>query len=106
MKPSIQNPESSIIEHPDCFGQLDTVFPVGEEGLRTSPPECMKCSHAKACLQTAMRGPEGLKLQEEKVDQAYKCGLIGKLERWSRKKLIRQEIEAMTSKKKPKHRGS
>ena len=106
MKPSNQNPESRFIEHPDCFGQLDTVFPIGEEGLRTSPPECMRCSYAKACLQTAMRGPEGLKLQEEKVDQAYKCGLIGKLERWSRKKLLRQEIEAITSKKKPKNRGS
>jgi hypothetical protein len=52
-----------------------------------------------------MRGPEGLKLQEKKVDQAYKYGLIGKLERWSRKKLIRQEIEVMTSKKKSKHSG-
>jgi len=90
---------------PECFGQLDTVFPVGEEGIRTSPPECMKCPHAKACLQTAMRGPAGLRLQEEKVDQAYKYGLIGKLERWSRKKLIRQEIKVMTSKKKSKYSG-
>jgi hypothetical protein len=47
-----------------------------------------------------MRGPEGLKLQEEKVDQAYKYGLIGKIERWSRKKTIRQQIDALTSKKK------
>ncbi|MBW1740163.1 MAG: hypothetical protein JRJ42_03390 [Deltaproteobacteria bacterium] len=59
---------------PECFGQLDTVFPVGEEGIRTSPPECMKCPHAKSCLQAAMRSPEGLKLQEQKVDQAL-CGL-------------------------------
>ena len=85
---------------PGCFGQLDTVFPVGDEGIRTSPPECMKCPHAKACLQTAMCGPEGLKLQEERVDQAYQYGLIGKLERWSRKNLIRQQIEAVASKKK------
>jgi len=85
---------------PECFGQLDTVFPVAEEGLRTSPPECMRCSHAKSCLQTAMRSPDGLRLKEEKVDQAYKYGLIGKLERWSRKKLIQQEIEAVRSKAK------
>ncbi|RLB82515.1 MAG: hypothetical protein DRH17_05730 [Deltaproteobacteria bacterium] len=89
---------------PECFGQLDTVFPVGEEGIRTSPPECMKCPHAKSCLQAAMRSPEGLKLQEQKVDQAYEYGLIGKLERWSRKKLIRQEIEALASKRKSKHK--
>ncbi|MBW2171902.1 MAG: hypothetical protein JRF69_07975 [Deltaproteobacteria bacterium] len=45
----------------------------------------------------------GLKVQEEKIDQAHEYGLIGKIERWSKKKLIRQEIEALTSKKKPKH---
>ena len=84
---------------PECFGRLGTVFPVGEEGIRTSPPECMKCPHAKLCLQTAMRSAEGLELQEEKVDQAYKYGLIGKVERWSKKKLIRQQIDAMKSKK-------
>ncbi len=87
---------------PECFGDLDTVFPVGEEGIRTSPPECMKCPHAKSCLQAAIRSPEGLKLQEEKVDQAYEYGLIGKIERWSKKKLIRQEIEALTSREKRK----
>jgi len=87
-------------DRPECFGQLDTVFPMGEDGFRTSPPECMKCAHAKSCLQAALRSPEGLKLQEEKVDQSYEYGLIGKLERWSKKKLIRQEIETLTSKKK------
>ena len=85
---------------PECFGQLDTVFPVGEEGIRTSPPECMKCPYARSCLQAALRSPEGLKLQEEKVDQAYEYGLIGKLERWSKKKLLHQEIDALTLKKK------
>jgi len=87
-------------EPPACFGHLETVFPMGEEGLRTSPPECMRCIHARSCLQAAMRSSEGLKLQEERVDQAYQYGLIGKLERWSRKKIIRREIETVTSKKK------
>ncbi len=86
----------------ECFGQLDTVFPIGEEGIRTSPPECMKCPHVKSCLQAAMQSPEGLNLQEEKVDRAYEYGLIGKVERWSKKKLIRQQIDAITSKKKSK----
>jgi hypothetical protein len=62
----------------------------------------MKCPDAKSCLQAAMRSPEGLKLQEEKVDQAYEYGLIGKIERWSKKKLIRQQIDAMTFEEKPK----
>ncbi|HID28465.1 MAG TPA: hypothetical protein EYP19_00485 [Desulfobacterales bacterium] len=90
---------------PECFGQLDTVFPLGEEGIRTSPPQCMRCSHAKSCLQAAMGGPEGLKLKEEKVDQAYEYGLIGKLERWSKKKLIRREIETMTSMRKSRQKN-
>ena len=89
-------------EHPECFGQLDTVFPVDKEGIRTSPPECMRCPLAKSCLQAAMRSPEGLEVQEEKVDQAYRYGLIGKLERWSRKKLIRQEMDALTLKRRSK----
>ncbi len=86
----------------ECFGQLDTVFPIGDEEIRTSPPECMKCPHVKSCLQAAMHSPEGLNLQEEKVDRAYEYGLIGKVERWSKKKLIRQQIDAITSKKKSK----
>jgi len=85
-------------EYPECFGQLRTVFPMGEEGIRTTPPECMKCPHVKLCIQTAMRGPEGLKLEEARIDRAYEYGLIGKLQRWSRKKLIRQEMEALTTK--------
>jgi len=85
-------------EYPECFGQLGTVFPMGDEGIRTTPPECMKCPHVKSCIQTAMRGPDGLKLEEARIDRAYEYGLIGKLERWSKKKLIRQEIETLTTK--------
>jgi len=91
---------------PECFGQLDKVFPVAEDGFRTSPPECMRCPRAKSCLQAAIQSPDGLRLQEEKVDRAYRYGLIGKLERWSKKKLIHQEIQGLTSKNKGKNTGS
>ncbi len=83
---------------PECFGQLGRVFPVDEQGIRTSPQECMRCPLCKSCLQTAMAGPEGLKLKEERVDLAYEHGIIGTLERWSRKKLIRREIQTLKSK--------
>lgn len=89
-------------DRPDCFGQLDIVFPMGEEGVRTTPPECMKCALVKSCIQAAMHGPEGLRLEEARVDLAYEYGLIGRLECWSKKKLIHQKIEALTSKEKSK----
>jgi|LGOV01.1.fsa_nt_gb hypothetical protein len=89
---------------PECFAQLNKVFPVGEEGIRTTPSECMKCPLVKPCIQAAMRGHEGLKLEGDRVDRAYEYGLIGKLERWSKKKLIHQQIEAMTSKAKTKEK--
>jgi hypothetical protein len=53
----------------------------------------MKCSLVKPCIQAAMRGVEGLKEEEKRVDRAYSCGLIGTFERWSKKKLIRRKIE-------------
>ena len=90
----MNNPE---LQRPECVGNLDTVFPLGEEGIRTSPPKCMKCPLVKSCIQTAMKGPQGLKLQEARIDQAYEYGLIGTLERWSKKKLIHQQIEALTA---------
>jgi hypothetical protein len=85
-------------DRPDCFAQLDIVFPMGEEGIRTTPLECMKCSLVKSCIQAAMLSTEGLRLEEKRVDRAYEYGLIGRLECWSKKKLIHQKIEALTSK--------
>jgi hypothetical protein len=83
---------------PECFGQLEIVFPMGEEGIRTTPPKCMKCSLVKSCIQAAMRSAEGLRLEEERVDRAYEYGLIGRLDCWSKKKLIHQKMEALASK--------
>ena len=82
----------------DCFGRLEKVFPMGEDGLRTSPPECMKCPMAKPCLQAAMRQLEGLEMQEKRIDEAYERGMMGTLERWSKKKLIRQQIDEQKKK--------
>jgi len=89
---------------PECFGRLDIVFPVGEEGIRTTPPECLKCALAKSCIQAAMRTTGGLKLEEERVDRAYEYGLIGRLACWSEKKFIHQKIEALTSVAKSKRK--
>lgn len=76
-----------------CFGDLEKVFPLDESGFRTSPAECMQCPMVKPCIQAAMRGIDGLKEEEMRVDRAYEYGLIGTLERWSKKKLIRRKIQ-------------
>lgn len=84
----------------DCFGQLGKVFPMGEDGFRASPPECMKCSMVKPCIQAAMQGAEGLKLEEKRIDRAYECGLIGTFKRWSQKKYVRRKMEEQAKERK------
>ena len=73
-------------EVPKCFGDLDTVFPQEEDGLRHSPDTCRACAHKTACLRSAMQGGQGLKVREEKVDRAYESGMMSFFERWSKKK--------------------
>jgi len=71
---------------PVCFGDLDTVFPKGGDGLRQSPEACMACAHKTECLRSAMQGGQGFRVREEKVDRAYASGRLGFFERWSKKK--------------------
>ena len=73
---------------PDCFAQLETVFPMGKEGLRNTPETCLACPHKTECLRMAIQGRDGFKVREEQIDRAYNSGMIGFLERWSKKKAI------------------
>ncbi len=80
---------------PACFGDLDKVFPMAENGLRQTPDECMfSCDHKTACLKKAMTGSGGKNVQEEMIERGEQAGMIGFFERWSRKKrLSRQNAE-------------
>ncbi len=73
---------------PECFGDLDTVFPLGKDGLRNSPEPCLACPYKVECLRSAVQGRDGLKVREEQIDRAYESGMIGFFERWSKKKAI------------------
>jgi len=86
--------ESNIMVKKDCFGILEKVFPVKEHGLRETLPECFKCPDRVLCLKQAMNTKEGLKLREELIDRAAEGGLIGRFQRWSRKK----ELERLSKK--------
>lgn len=73
---------------PPCFGNLEIVFPKGEDGLRHTPESCIPCSYKTPCLRKAMAEKGGLTVREEIVDRAYASGMVGFFERWSRKKAL------------------
>ena len=89
-------------KYPSCFGMIDRVFPIGENGLRSSPETCLECICKTECLRSAMAGSDGLTVHEELVDRAYDSGMIGFLGRWSKKKDLDRKIKAQKAKPKDK----
>ena len=82
---------------PDCFGDLGTVFPMGEDGLRESPARCMDCPCKTICLKRALAGDGGRVEATERLKRHHEGGSIGFAGRWSRKKALertRPEPEA------------
>ena len=79
---------SETKKRPDCFSDLETVFPRRSDGLRVTPITCLQCIHKTACLRAAMRQKKGLDVREEMLDRAYRSGVVGFLNRWSQKKTI------------------
>jgi len=82
---------------PECFGELEIVFPMEDDGLRHTPPACFECQRKTECLRTGLRGQAGLKVQEEHIDRSYRSGMISFVERWSRKKSIEQRKQSGNS---------
>jgi hypothetical protein len=80
-------------KYPECFGELETVFPETKDGLRNTPDACLKCMHKTQCLRSAMRGAGGVKVREEIVDRAYDSGMMSFIERWSKKKELKRKLE-------------
>ena len=78
---------------PPCYGDLDTVFPMGEDGLRNTPESCMPCYYKTECLRKAMAQKGGICVRQEMVDRAYQSGRLGFFERWSRKKALSNQQE-------------
>ena len=74
---------------PSCYGNLESVFPMGDDGLRISPDSCrLECDHRTECLRSALEGSMGDSVQEELLDRNYGSGKIGFFERWSKKKTL------------------
>jgi len=84
----------------DCFGILDKVFPVGEEGLREIVPTCFHCDDKEACLETALTTKEGLQLRNEILERTPATGFLGRLMRWSEKKELSRLMKLREEEKK------
>jgi uncharacterized membrane protein YdjX (TVP38/TMEM64 family) len=73
---------------PECFARLEKVFPMGCDGLRQTPAECLDCDIKTECLRAAVTGEQGLAVQEERLKRAYQAGSVGFLERWAQQKAL------------------
>ena len=78
-------------ETPYCFGKLENVFPLADDGLRHTPESCMPCLYKTECLRAAVSNTEGLIELFFMHDRAYAAGTIGFFERWSRRKTLHQQ---------------
>ena len=76
---------------PECFGDLEIVFPLKDDGLRHTPASCFQCCFKTECLRTGLSGKGGLKVREEKIDRSYRSGMMGFMERWSKKKTLNRQ---------------
>ena len=83
---------------PPCFGDLEKVFPMKENGLRETPKDCyFYCPVKTRCLKQAMAGKDGTKVEEELIDRGAKAGVMNFFERWSRKKQVHRKQQKFKS---------
>jgi hypothetical protein len=80
----------------ECFGRLETVFPMGADGLRQTPPECLECDVKTDCLRTALAGEQGVAVHEERLERAYQAGAVGFIQRWAQHKTFQRRKKTNT----------
>gem|GEM_PF-2394088 len=78
--------EEKIGNGKECFGNLEKVFPVGKRGMREVPSGCTECIKRVDCMKAALASDQGIRFTEEMIERKESAGMIGWLERWSRKK--------------------
>ncbi|HSL61960.1 MAG TPA: hypothetical protein VK885_09245 [Desulfotignum sp.] len=80
---------------PPCFGNLEKVFPMQENGLRQTPETCFfHCPVKTRCLRQAMASRDGARVEEELIDRSEQAGIMNFFERWSRKKQVHRRLSA------------
>jgi hypothetical protein len=94
MKTVMDNTTKRLCDKPDCYGDLEKVFPMTETGLRQTPHYCRyECEFKTECLKKALVSLKGRKVEEELLERGSKAGAIGFVERWSRKKQLDRKKE-------------
>jgi uncharacterized membrane protein YdjX (TVP38/TMEM64 family) len=83
---------------PECFACLEKVFPMGTDGLRGSPAECLDCSFKTECLRTALEGEDGIAVHAERLKRAYQAGSVGFIGRWAKQKTLNRRKSKMKDK--------
>jgi hypothetical protein len=82
--------KAHTMEKKDCFGKLDLVFPVGEDGLRRAPSACFACPERTECMRAAMKTRDGIRMQEAMLERSAESGIRGRIRRWSRGKELQR----------------
>lgn len=77
----------------DCFGILDKIFPMGDQGLREIVPACFDCPDRMGCLKASLNTVEGLEFKNGIMDRLPARGLINRLKRWSDKKELSMRLK-------------
>lgn len=79
-------------ERKECYGILERVFPVGEEGLRQVPEACFECTDRVSCLKEAIQTREGVEMRTRLLERAEEGGILSKIQRWSERKHLSRQI--------------
>ena len=91
-------PPTDFHQPPECFGVLDHVFPLAEDGLRHVSEGCAPCPQVKDCLRAASQSRDGLSMRinrMEAMSYGKGQGISGFLRRWAELKQINQKQRKM-----------
>ena len=77
----------------DCYGILEKVFPMRDDGLRQVPPHCFQCTVKTECLRAALDSTDGLALRREMLARTETKGMMARLKRWSDMKALNSRMK-------------
>jgi hypothetical protein len=83
-------PDHDATRPAECFARLESVFPMGADGLRHTPAACLDCRIKTECLRAAVASDQGLAVHEERLKRAYEAGRLSLFRRWAERKTLQR----------------